>query len=70
MILVPVKFIVGDIDITYNFPGTKEYIESGGFKKMVPRLEEVVVMKGVGHYINQEKPLEINNHIYGFITKF
>ncbi|KAL4588278.1 hypothetical protein LXL04_001161 [Taraxacum kok-saghyz] len=69
-IMVPVKFIVGDIDMTYNFPGIKEYIHAGGFKESVPRLEPVVVMEGVGHFINQEKPQEINNHIYDFITKF
>ncbi|KAJ0808228.1 putative soluble epoxide hydrolase [Helianthus annuus] len=69
-ILVPVKFIVGDLDLTYAFPGTKEYIHGGGFKKMVPGLEEVVVMEGVAHFINQEKPQEINNHILDFINKF
>ncbi|CAI9288702.1 unnamed protein product [Lactuca saligna] len=69
-IVVPVKFIVGDIDITYNFPGIKEYIHGGGFKEWVTGLEQVVVMEGVGHFINQEKPQEINNHIYDFITKF
>ncbi|PWA64733.1 hypothetical protein CTI12_AA342050 [Artemisia annua] len=69
-IKVPVKFIVGDLDLTYHSPGTKEYIHSGGFKELVPGLEEVVVMEGVGHFINQERPEEINNHIYDFITKF
>ncbi|KAI7744560.1 hypothetical protein M8C21_012834, partial [Ambrosia artemisiifolia] len=69
-ITVPVKFIVGDLDLTYAFPGTKEYIHGGGFKKMVPGLEEVVVMEGVAHFINQEKPQEINNHIFNFINKF
>ncbi|KAI3829573.1 hypothetical protein L1987_03699 [Smallanthus sonchifolius] len=69
-ILLPVKFIVGDLDPTYIFPGTKEYIHSGGFKKKVPGLEEVVVMEGVAHFINQEKPQEINNHIFDFINKF
>nr|GEV95371.1 bifunctional epoxide hydrolase 2-like [Tanacetum cinerariifolium] len=69
-ILVPVKFIVGDLDLTYHVPGTKEYIHSGGFKELVPGLEEVVVMEGVAHFINQERPEEINNHIYDFIAKF
>jgi pimeloyl-ACP methyl ester carboxylesterase len=69
-IKVPVKFIVGDQDITYNFPGVQEYIHNGGFKRDVPFLQEVVVMEGVGHFINQEKPQEINAHIYDFIKKF
>lgn len=67
---VPVKFIVGDQDLTYNSVGTKDFIHKGGFKKYVPLLEEVVVMEGVAHFINQERPDEINKHIHDFIAKF
>ncbi|XAR58416.1 Soluble epoxide hydrolase [Bertholletia excelsa] len=69
-IRVPVKFIVGDLDMTYNIPGAKDYIHNGGFKKNVPLLEEVVVMEGVAHFINQEKPEDTSAHIYDFIEKF
>lgn len=69
-IKVPVKFIVGDLDLTYNTLGVKEYIHNGGFQKLVPFLQEVVIMEGVGHFINQEKPEEISQHIYDFIQKF
>ncbi|CAL5395697.1 unnamed protein product [Camellia sinensis] len=67
---VPVKFVVGDLDLVYNIPGAKEYIHNGEFKKDVPLLEEVVVMEGVAHFLNQEKPEEINKHILEFIKKF
>ncbi|KAH0908104.1 hypothetical protein HID58_031425 [Brassica napus] len=67
-IKVPVKFIVGDLDITYNIPGTKEYIHEGGLKKHVPFLQEVVVMEGVGHFLQQEKPDEVTDHIYSFFS--
>ncbi|BBG93119.1 alpha/beta-Hydrolases superfamily protein [Prunus dulcis] len=67
---VPVKFIVGDQDLTYNSVGTKDFIHKGGFKKYVPLLEEVVVMEGVAHFINQERPDEINKHIHDFFAKF
>ncbi|KAF9622192.1 hypothetical protein IFM89_030050 [Coptis chinensis] len=67
---VPVKFIVGDQDLTYTTPGVKEYIHGGGFKRDVPFLEELVVMEGVGHFINQEKPDEVTAHTYDFIQKF
>ncbi|KAE8728224.1 histone-lysine N-methyltransferase ATX3-like [Hibiscus syriacus] len=69
-IKVPVKFIVGDLDVTYHIPGVKEYIHNGGFKKDVPFLQELVVMDGVAHFLNQEKPEEISMHIYDFIKKF
>ncbi|XP_028781923.1 uncharacterized protein LOC114738072 [Neltuma alba] len=69
-IKVPVKFIVGDLDITYNTPGVKEYIHNGGFRRDVPFLQEVVVMEGVAHFLNQERPEEITANIYDFIKKF
>ncbi|KAJ9171795.1 hypothetical protein P3X46_015109 [Hevea brasiliensis] len=69
-IKVPVKFIVGDLDITYHFPGVKEFIHNGGLKKYVPFLQEVVVMEGVAHFLTEEKPEEISAHIYDFIEKF
>ncbi|XP_071693983.1 epoxide hydrolase 2-like isoform X2 [Rutidosis leptorrhynchoides] len=55
-VTVPSKFIIGDQDLVYYMPGMKDYIHSGGFKKDVPLLEEVVVMKDASHWINQEKP--------------
>ncbi|WCJ23460.1 alpha/beta-Hydrolases superfamily protein [Euphorbia peplus] len=67
---VPVKFIVGDQDLTYNSLNNKDYIEKGAFKKNVPFLQEVVVMEGVAHFIQQEKPTEISNHISDFFQKF
>ncbi|XP_043708880.1 epoxide hydrolase A-like [Telopea speciosissima] len=67
---VPVKFVVGELDIVYNTLNAKEYIHGGGFKSDVPFLEDVVVMEGVGHFINQERPDEINTHILDFIKRF
>ncbi|XP_044498162.1 epoxide hydrolase A-like [Mangifera indica] len=69
-IKVPVKFIVGDLDLTYYMPGVKDYIHKGGFKRDVPLLEEVIVMEGVGHFINGEKADAISEHIYNFFQKF
>ncbi|GMN23305.1 hypothetical protein TIFTF001_040433 [Ficus carica] len=69
-IKVPTKFIVGDEDSTYHSPGVKQYVESGGFKKVVPALQEVVIIEEAAHFINQAKPEEISAHIYDFIKKF
>ncbi|KAE8009456.1 hypothetical protein FH972_005893 [Carpinus fangiana] len=69
-IKVPAKFIVGDQDITYNIPGIKEYVHNGGFEKDVPYLQDVVVMEGVAHFLNQEKADEVSAHIYDYIKKF
>ena len=67
---VPMKFIVGDLDMVYTTLGTQEYVYNGDFKKDVPFLEEATVMEGVGHFINQERAEEISSHIYDFIKKF
>lgn len=67
---VPTKFIVGDLDLSYNSLGAKDYILKGGFKSDVPLLQDVVIMEGVAHWIQQEKPDEITKHIYDFIEKF
>ena len=69
-IKVPAKFIVGDLDLVYHMPGVKDYIHNGGLKKTVPSLQEVVMMEDVGHFLNQERADEINQHIYDFFKKF
>ncbi|KAH6816671.1 alpha/beta-Hydrolases superfamily protein [Perilla frutescens var. frutescens] len=67
---VPVKFMVGEFDLVYHIPGTKDFVHKGGFKKFVPLLEDVVVLEGAAHFINQERPDEINQHIYEFLKQF
>lgn len=62
--------MVGDLDLTYHIPGVKEYLHNGGFKRIVPFLQELVVMEGVAHFLNEEKPEEVSEHIYNFIKKF
>ncbi|KAL5728652.1 Epoxide hydrolase 2 [Ranunculus cassubicifolius] len=69
-IRVPVKFVVGELDLVYKFPGAKEYIHGDSFKEDVPLLQEIVVMEGVSHFIQQERPDEISKHIFDFIQKF
>lgn len=67
---VPVSFMVGDLDMVYTTPGVKEYVHGGGFKKDVPLLEECKVVENCGHFINQERPQEVNQFIHHFINKF
>lgn len=69
-VMVPSKLIIGDLDLVYHMPGIKSYILSDEIKKDVPLLEQVVVMEDVAHFINQEKPHEISQHILEFLKKF
>ncbi|XP_010434903.1 PREDICTED: bifunctional epoxide hydrolase 2 [Camelina sativa] len=67
---VPVKFVIGDQDLTYHIPGTKKYIHDGRFKSHVPLLDEVVVIEGVGHFLHEERPDEISKHIHDYFGSF
>ncbi|CAM8989776.1 unnamed protein product [Rhodiola kirilowii] len=67
---VPAKFITGDLDLVYNSLDAKSYVHGEAFKKDVPDLQEVVVLEGAAHWIQQEKPDEISKQIADFITKF
>ncbi|KAI3695060.1 hypothetical protein L1987_78048 [Smallanthus sonchifolius] len=67
---LPVIYVVGDEDMVYTTPGLKEYVHGGGFKNDVPLLQDIVVMEGVGHFLNQEKPQESTAIIHDFIKKF
>lgn len=69
-VAVPTKFIVGDGDLTYHYAGIQDYLHKGGLKADVPLLEEVVVVPGAGHFIQQERAQEVSDHIHDFIAKF
>lgn len=61
---------MGDQDLSYHIPGVKEYVQSGLMKNDVPFLQEVVVLKGVGHFIMEERADEISGHIINYLKKF
>ncbi|KAG9157760.1 hypothetical protein Leryth_017849 [Lithospermum erythrorhizon] len=72
-IKVPVKFIIWGIGYgcTHYTRSELIYVHGGGFKKDVPLPEDVIVMEGVGHLINQERVRKYQHmHIHDFIKKF
>ncbi|KAL0650496.1 hypothetical protein Bca4012_093187 [Brassica carinata] len=40
------------------------------FQRDVPLLDETVVLNGVGHFLHEENPDVINQHIHSFFQKF
>uniref|UniRef100_A0A7N0UY75 Epoxide hydrolase n=1 Tax=Kalanchoe fedtschenkoi TaxID=63787 RepID=A0A7N0UY75_KALFE len=66
---VPTKFIIGDLDFVYHTFDTDKYVNGEAFKQDVPDVE-VVVLEGVAHWIQQEKPDETTKHIADFIANF
>ncbi|KQJ87014.1 uncharacterized protein LOC100833826 isoform X2 [Brachypodium distachyon] len=69
-VMVPTKFMVGEIAMSCKSKMVHKYVLQGGLKGDVPQLEEVVVIPGGAHYIHLQKAEEVNQHIYDFFQKF
>lgn len=55
---VPAAFLVGDRDPGLCIPGMPEIISS--MPRLVPNLETTLVVPGSGHWLQQERPVEVN----------
>ncbi|KAK9936332.1 hypothetical protein M0R45_013180 [Rubus argutus] len=67
-IKVPALFIMGEKDYVYEFPGMKDYINSGKLKEAVPDLEIVLLPEGT-HFVQEQSPDQINELILTFLGK-
>jgi pimeloyl-ACP methyl ester carboxylesterase len=65
-ITAPALYAVGDRDPVYHFPRGKEI--AAGLHKFVPNLTRTMVLEGCGHWIQQERPREINEALVQFLT--
>lgn len=62
-ILQPTLFVAGDADPVMKMYG-KAY---ENLEKAIPNLKKKVVLPGVGHWVNQERPEEVNQLILAFL---
>lgn len=62
-ILQPTLFVAGDADPVIRM--YKKAVDTQ--EKVIPNLKKKVVLPGVGHWINQERPQEINQLILEFL---
>ncbi|KAI6674602.1 hypothetical protein NL676_002508 [Syzygium grande] len=60
----------GDYGDDYLRLRFQEHIFGRRVQEAVPNLEEVVVMEGLAHFLQQEKPQEVTAHILDFFKKF
>jgi pimeloyl-ACP methyl ester carboxylesterase len=65
LVTPPALFMVGDRDPVYHFPGGKE--SSAGLKRFAPNLTQTIVLEGCGHWIQQERPGEVNAALLEFL---
>ncbi|MCO5559195.1 hypothetical protein L7F22_012790 [Adiantum nelumboides] len=68
-VMVPAIFIIGDQDLVYEFSGAKDYIH-GGMAADVPFLKDTIVLEGVRHFLQLEKPEVVNDHVLSFFKEF
>jgi len=64
---VSALYVVGDRDGVYRFPGMDQLIPN--LKQFVPLLRETIVLKGCGHWTQQERTQDVNNAILEFLKK-
>jgi pimeloyl-ACP methyl ester carboxylesterase len=64
LVTTPALFVVGDRDLVFHFPGMDELIPN--LQAFVPNLTRTVLLPGVGHWTQQERPEEVNAALLEF----
>lgn len=64
-LLSPALYIVGERDQFINYPGSKELI--AGLPAFIPQLKETIILPACGHYLQQERPKEVNAALLTFL---
>jgi pimeloyl-ACP methyl ester carboxylesterase len=62
---VPALYVAGDRDLVISFRGIKELIAN--LPTFVPELRGTVMLKGCGHWTQQERPSDVNAAILEFL---
>jgi pimeloyl-ACP methyl ester carboxylesterase len=62
---VPALYIAGDRDLVVAFRGMDQIIAN--LAHFVPQLRGTLMLPGCGHWTQQERPLEVNNAMIGFL---
>ena len=61
----PAIFIAGARDGVLSFPGMSEVVD--GLQAFVPNLRRTLLIEGAGHWVQQERPEEVNTALLEFI---
>jgi pimeloyl-ACP methyl ester carboxylesterase len=64
-IAVPALYMAGDLDLVVAFPRMKEVIAD--LKRYAPLLRDSVMLPGCGHWTQQERAAEVNQHLLAFL---
>jgi pimeloyl-ACP methyl ester carboxylesterase len=64
-VTVPALYIAGDRDVVVSFPGMNQVI--AGLSRFVPKLRGTMMLKGCGHWTQQERPNEVSTAMIDFL---
>ena len=62
---VPALCMIGDLDLTMGFRGTREVVAN--MTQHVPLLRETIMLPGCGHWTQQERSAEVNAAMLAFL---
>jgi pimeloyl-ACP methyl ester carboxylesterase len=64
-ITVPALYMAGDLDLVVAFPRMKEVIAD--LKRYLPLLRDTIMLPGCGHWTQQERAADVNQHMIAFL---
>jgi pimeloyl-ACP methyl ester carboxylesterase len=64
-VAVPALYVVGDRDLVLTFRGMDRAITE--LSQSVPFLQQTIILRGCGHWTQQERPKEVSSAIIGFL---
>jgi len=66
-VTVPAVYIAGDRDLVLAFRGMDQLIAS--LATFVPQLQGTILLRGCGHWTQQERAKEVNEAMIGFLRR-
>ena len=64
---VPTLFLAGEQDVVIAGANVEQL--TGSMSRVVNDLKDVVLLPGIGHWVQQEKPDEVNQIMSDFLTE-
>jgi len=64
-VTVPALYVAGERDLVVAFPGMDQLIPN--LSRFVPQLRQTIMLRGCGHWTQQERPAEVNAAMIEFL---
>jgi pimeloyl-ACP methyl ester carboxylesterase len=64
---VPALYVAGDRDLVLLFRGMDQLLPH--LKQFIPKLDQTIILRGCGHWTQQERPDEVNAALLAFLKK-